>query len=62
MLRMISIYLETLVHDRGPKQMWLTYLRNGPRMIDYMETMGIKWIPFPGFVDYYPEKIGRAHV
>lgn len=53
-------YLETLVHDRGPKQMWLTYLRNGPRMIDYMETMGIKWIPFPGFVDYYPEIAGSG--
>lgn len=37
-------YLDNLVGDRGPKEMWMAYLENGPRMIDYMETLGIKWL------------------
>lgn len=53
-------YLDHLVDDRGPKDMWMSYLHNGPRMIEYMETMGVRWIPFPGFVDYYPEMAGSG--
>lgn len=53
-------YLDALVGDRGPKSMWMAYLRNGPAMIEYMESLGIRWIPFPGFVDYYPELEGSG--
>jgi 3-oxosteroid 1-dehydrogenase len=53
-------YLDALVGDRGPKEMWLAYLNNGPKMIDYMEGLGIRWIPFPEFVDYYPELEGSG--
>ena len=53
-------YLDALVGDKGPKEMWMTYIQTGPRMIDYMERLGIKWIPFPGFVDYYPELEGSG--
>ncbi|QGF22364.1 FAD-dependent oxidoreductase [Raineyella fluvialis] len=53
-------YLDALVGERGPKDMWMSYLTNGPTMIDYMETMGVRWIPFPGFVDYYPELEGSG--
>ena len=53
-------YLDALVGDKGPKEMWMTYIQTGPRMIDYMEKLGIKWIPFPGFVDYYPELEGSG--
>ncbi len=53
-------YLDALVGDRGPKDMWMAYLTNGPKMIDYMESLGIRWIPFPGFVDYYPELEGSG--
>lgn len=53
-------YLDALVGDRGPKDMWMAYLTEGPKMIDYMESLGIRWIPFPGFVDYYPELEGSG--
>ena len=56
-----AIYLEHLVGDRGPREMWQAYLDAGPKMIDYMESLGIMWIPFPGFVDYYPELPGAGH-
>lgn len=56
-----EIYLENLVGDRGPREMWQAYLDNGPAMIDYMERHGITFIPFPGFVDYYPELPGAGH-
>ncbi|MGV1008603.1 MAG: FAD-dependent oxidoreductase [Dermatophilaceae bacterium] len=56
-----ATYLEHLVGDRGPREMWQAYLDAGPKMIDYLETLGITWIPFPGFVDYYPELPGAGH-
>ncbi len=59
-LKRAETYLDALVGDRGPKQMWMTYLETGPKMIDYLERMGIRWIPFPGFVDYYPELEGSG--
>lgn len=59
-LAQAEIYLDALVGDRGPKDMWQAYLNNGPAMIDYLERLGIRWIPFPGFVDYYPELEGAG--
>ncbi|MFV0407212.1 MAG: FAD-dependent oxidoreductase [Propioniciclava sp.] len=59
-LAQAEIYLDQLVGDRGPKEMWMTYLTHGPKMIDYMESLGLKWIAFPGFVDYYPELEGSG--
>ncbi len=53
-------YLDALVGDRAPKEMWMAYLTEGPKMIDYLESLGIRWIPFPGFVDYYPELEGSG--
>ena len=35
-------YLDALVGDRGPKDMWMAYLTEGPKMIDYMESLGIR--------------------
>ena len=55
-----EVYLDALVGDRGPKDMWMAYLTEGPKMIDYVEGLGISWIPFPGFVDYYPELEGSG--
>lgn len=54
-------YLEALVGDRAPREMWQAYLDNGPAMIEWMERQGIGFIPFPGFVDYYPELPGAGH-
>lgn len=59
-LRKAETYLDALVGDRGPKDMWMAYLENGPKMIDYMEKLDVRWIPFPGFVDYYPELEGSG--
>ncbi len=53
-------YLDALVADRGPKDMWMAYLTEGPKMIDYFEGLGVRWIPFPAFVDYYPELEGSG--
>ena len=31
-----------------------TYITTAPAMIEYMETIGVKYVPVPGYADYYP--------
>lgn len=40
------------------------FVQNGPKMVKFLEDLGMKWIPAKLYPDYYPEesggKIGRA--
>ncbi len=35
-----------------------TYIESAPEMIAYMEKIGIKYVPVPGYADYYPSAPG----
>ena len=35
-----------------------TYVETAPEMIKYMEKIGIKYVPVPGYADYYPSAPG----
>ncbi|MEU1437047.1 FAD-dependent oxidoreductase [Streptomyces sp. NPDC005786] len=57
-------YLDALVGDKAPKELRESYLVHGPRMIDYLERIGVGFRHSATAVDYYPEipgyGIGRA--
>ncbi|KAF2664882.1 fumarate reductase/succinate dehydrogenase flavo protein domain-containing protein [Microthyrium microscopicum] len=50
-------YLEGIVGDAGPastKERMIAFLENGPKMIKWLETQGMSWIPTLGYPDYFP--------
>lgn len=60
-------YMEEVIEDKGPastRERKVSYVRNGPKMVQFLEELGMKWIAAPHYPDYYPErpggKIGRS--
>ena len=58
-------YLDTLIGDKSPKAMRSAYLDNGPRMLEQMDRLGVRFLWSPNVVDYHSElpgtgKTGRA--
>ncbi len=58
-------YLDQLVGDKSDKSMRQAYLDNGPKMLKYMEKLGVGFLHSPNVVDYHSELLesgmtGRA--
>ncbi|KAM0198867.1 hypothetical protein ACHAPA_012248 [Fusarium lateritium] len=54
-------YFDACVGDVGPvssQQRRKAFLKEGPRMIDFLESIGFQWKFSQGYPDYYPEKPG----
>lgn len=61
----VERYLEQVVGDRGDRKLRETYLDAGPRMLEAMERLGVRFLRSPNVVDYHSEfpetgKTGRA--
>lgn len=61
----VERYLDTLVGDKSDKAMRMAYVDNGPKMLKYMEQLGVKFLRSPNVVDYHSElpetgRTGRA--
>lgn len=61
----VERYLDAVVGDKSDKAMRMAYVDNGPRMLKYMEGLGVRFLRSPGVVDYHSEepetgKTGRA--
>lgn len=61
----VERYLDRLVGDKSDKNQRMAYVLQGPRMLTYMEGLGIEFLHSPGVVDYHSElpetgKTGRA--
>jgi len=58
-------YLESVIPDVGPvssRERKMTFLENGPKMVDFLKSQGFNWVPSTGYPDYYPELPGgRAY-
>lgn len=54
-------YLESLVSGRGPKDMWMRFLDQGPAMLeDLNRKAGLRFKPFTGAPDYRQDLPGAA--
>jgi 3-oxosteroid 1-dehydrogenase len=54
-------YLEALISGRGPKEMWLRFLDQGPAMLeDLNRQAGVRFRPFPTAPDYRQDIPGAA--
>ncbi len=54
-------YMEAAIEDRGPASTYerkVAYVRNGQKMVKFLEEQGMKWVPGTLYPDYYPEKPG----
>ncbi|GIN14294.1 3-oxosteroid 1-dehydrogenase [Shouchella clausii] len=54
-------YMEAAIEDRGPASTYerkVAYVRNGHKMVKFLEEQGMKWVPGTLYPDYYPEKPG----
>lgn len=55
------LYMDTTIGDVGPAsspQRREVYLREGPRMVDWLTGLGFRFSYTPGYADYYPELPG----
>jgi succinate dehydrogenase/fumarate reductase flavoprotein subunit len=57
-------YLDALVGDLAPRELRLAYVDQGPKMIDYLDRLGVRFWHSSTVVDYHPELpgagVGRA--
>lgn len=54
-------YLEALIAGRGPKNIWMRFLDEGPKMLeDLNRQAGIRFKPFAGAPDYRQDMPGAA--
>lgn len=51
----VERYLDAVVGDKADKTMRMAYVDNGPKMLKYMETLGVEFLRSPGVVDYHSE-------
>lgn len=54
-------YMEEVIDERGPASTYerkVAYVKNGPKMVKFLEELGMKWRAAPLYPDYYPEKPG----
>lgn len=52
----VERYLDRVVGDKSDKAMRMAYVDNGPRMLDYMDKLGVEFFHSPGVVDYHSEE------
>jgi len=58
-----KLYMDTVIGDVGPASSSIrreTYLREGPRMVDWLSSIGFRFSYTPGYADYYPEAPGGS--
>ena len=56
-------YMDTVIGDAGPAsspERREAYLREGPRMVEWLARLGFRWSYTPGYADYYPERPGGS--
>lgn len=54
-------YMEEVIEDKGPastRERKVAYVQNGPKMVQFLEKIGMKWVAAPLYPDYYPERPG----
>jgi succinate dehydrogenase/fumarate reductase flavoprotein subunit len=54
-------YMQEVIKDTGPASTYerkVAYVKNGHRMVKFLEDLGMKWVPGTLYPDYYPEKPG----
>jgi 3-oxosteroid 1-dehydrogenase len=54
-------YMQEVIEDKGPASTYErkeAYVKNGHRMVKFLEDLGMKWVAAPLYPDYYPEKPG----
>lgn len=61
------LYMQEVIEDNGPASTYerkLAYVKNGHKMVKFLEDIGMKWVAGSLYPDYYPErpggKIGRS--
>ncbi|KPL83969.1 3-oxosteroid 1-dehydrogenase [Thermanaerothrix daxensis] len=57
------LYMDTVIGDVGPAsspERRETYLREGPRMVEWLAHLGFRFYYAPGYADYYPELPGGS--
>ncbi|MBN9178859.1 MAG: FAD-binding protein [Microbacterium sp.] len=59
-----SLYLDGVVGDKAPREIREAYLEHGPEMIDWYDSLGVRFWHSATVVDYHPEVegagVGRA--
>ncbi|OLS40750.1 FAD-dependent oxidoreductase [Bacillus sp. MRMR6] len=60
-------YMQEVIEDTGPASTYerkAAYVKNGHKMVKFLEELGMKWVAGSLYPDYYPErtggKIGRS--
>ncbi|MFD1849718.1 FAD-dependent oxidoreductase [Oceanobacillus bengalensis] len=54
-------YMKGVIEDTGPASTYerkVAYVKNGRKMVRFLEDLGMKWVAGPLYPDYYPEKAG----
>lgn len=54
-------YMQTVIDYTGPASSTArkeAYVKNGSKMVQYLEDLGMKWVSGINYPDYYPEKPG----
>lgn len=57
------LYMDTVIGDVGPAsspQRRDAFLRQGPRMVEWLSRLGFRFHYTPGYADYYPELPGGS--
>jgi succinate dehydrogenase/fumarate reductase flavoprotein subunit len=58
-----NLYMDTVIGDVGPAsspERREAFLREGPRMVEWLTVLGLRWYYAPGYADYYPELPGGS--
>ena len=58
-----KLYMDTVIGDAGPAsspRRREAFLREGPRMVEWLASLGFRWSYTPGYADYYPERPGGS--
>ncbi|MEJ2737403.1 MAG: FAD-binding protein [Anaerolineae bacterium] len=58
-----KLYMDTVIGDVGPAsspERRKAFLREGPRMVEWLTSLGFRWSYTPGYADYYPEQPGGS--
>lgn len=54
-------YMEGIIGDVGPassRERKIAFLENGPKLIKFLESQGMSWLPTIGYPDYFPTDPG----
>ena len=57
------LYMDTVIGDVGPAsspERREAYLREGPKMVEWLTNLGFRFSYTPGYADYYPEQPGGS--